>query len=1391
MRTRHSNCHRLAWRPLDSGWKPRPSWRQCRGLAIWLLATVAPLAAYAQQEVKAPVQLKPVEDMVLYADDATLVVNLVGVFGNRPTDCVAESSDGTVVEVSLNRFDLMVAPVGVGEATVTITASNSAGSVTVPVAATVVDRPPEAVGQLPDATVTVGDRLAVDVAAGFSGSNLAYSATSSAPELATAAVSGTTVTLTGHAAGDVTVTVMAENSEGSASQPLAVTVKDRPPVAVGTLDDVTLAVGDTRELDISEAFSGTALVYSVASSAPGMATATLSGTTVTLTGHAAGDVTVTVAAENSEGSASQPLAVTVKDRPPVAVGTLDDVTLAVGDTRELDISEAFSGTALVYSVASSAPGMATATLSGTTVTLTGHAAGDVTVTVAAENSEGSASQPLAVTVKDRPPVAVGTLDDVTLAVGDTRELDISEAFSGTALVYSVASSAPGMATATLSGTTVTLTGHAAGDVTVMVAAENSEGSASQPLAVTVKDRPPVAVGTLDDVTLAVGDTRELDISEAFSGTALVYSVASSAADMATATLSGATVTLVAHAAGEATVTVSAENREGRASQRLSVTVKDQLPSVVGTLADTTMTVGETLTLDVSAAFGGTALVYSVSSSAPEMATTTISGTMVTLTALAAGEATITVTAENGEGSASQPLAVAVKDQPPVAVGTLDDVTLKVDDVLGVGIAEAFGGTALVYSVTSSAPEMATATISDATVDLTALAAGETMVTVTAENTEGSAMQTFTVVVADVHPATVGTLADATLTVGDTMDVEVAAAFSGSALVFSASSSAESLATATLAGTTVAVSALAAGRVTVTVTAENTAGSAMQAFMVTVEDQLPTTTGSLPNVALTTGGESANVDAAGSFDGSALVYAVAVSGDAVSASVTGASVTVAPLVEGQATVTVTASNTAGTASLSFRATVSTDAAEASAMAKGFAAIGASTLSSVSSAIGARFGNAGSGMAAPAMANAMQIGGVPWRAQPDSAAYDPLWGWGGRPGWQAWMPGYDSLNAASGQDVTWQQPARWTVWGHADRQSFEGMGYDGGLTSIYVGADADFGERWLGGFAVSRSVGEADYEFTSAQATGRGDIETEMLSIFPYVRWSLNDDAEAWAILGFGWGDADHGRSATAQQGTADVSMWMASFGGRRTLASADAWELSLLGDASVLDLQTDGGVGIVNDMEAGVSRLRAGLEAGRNIALEGGGSFTWFGQVAARHDGGDGETGGGAELTGGFRYGSSGRFGLEAQARMLAMHAADDYEESGVSVSAFVHPGPDGEGLSFSLSSHAGAGMGMAGESLIHGYGQPGVDAWRGRDAWAVDARLGYTVLDHRLSGLLTPFAEVDVADHSGHTMLGIAVDFSGRRALDRLNVELAGGRGHHELRDAAGGVFALRGELRF
>ena len=148
----------------------------------------------------------------------------------------------------------------------------------------------------------------------------------------------------------------------------------------------------------------------------------------------------------------------------------------------------------------------------------------------------------------------------------------------------------------------------------------------------------------------------------------------------------------------------------------------------------------------------------------------------------------------------------------------------------------------------------------------------------------------------------------------------------------------------------------------------------------------------------------------------------------------------------------------------------------------------------------------------------------------------------------------MNAAGSGGAVWTPAAQWTFWGHVDRQAFEGDGFDGDLTSFYVGADANFGDNWLAGVALSRSSGDADYKFNSAAASGTGDLDTDMVSVLPYVRWSIDDMAEVWAIAGAGWGDVDLKRSANAQDGEADLSMWMLSAGGRRTLASGDEVEL---------------------------------------------------------------------------------------------------------------------------------------------------------------------------------------------------------------------------------------------
>ena len=140
------------------------------------------------------------------------------------------------------------------------------------------------------------------------------------------------------------------------------------------------------------------------------------------------------------------------------------------------------------------------------------------------------------------------------------------------------------------------------------------------------------------------------------------------------------------------------------------------PTVVGTLPDRSLAPAGTLDVDVSQAFrdpDGDPLTYAVSSSAPGLVAVRALGARVTLTAVGEGAATIRVTATDPGGlSAAQSFAVTVErsNQPPEAVGTLPDRTLELDATLDVDVSPGFvdpDGDALTYTVTSSAPQVAT------------------------------------------------------------------------------------------------------------------------------------------------------------------------------------------------------------------------------------------------------------------------------------------------------------------------------------------------------------------------------------------------------------------------------------------------------------------------------------------------------------------------------------------------------------------------------------------------------------------------------------------------------------------------------------------------------------
>ncbi len=551
------------------------------------------------------------------------------------------------------------------------------------------------------------------------------------------------------------------------------------PVQVGTIPNQTVETGQTATLEVSSYFrdpDGGALTYTAASSAAGVVSVSLSGSTLTMVGVADGTATVTVTARDPGGlTAVQSFGVTVvtPNRAPEAVGTIPNQMVATGRTTTLAVSSYFrdpDGDALTYTVASSAPAVISVAISGSTLTLVGVADGTATVTVTAGDPDGlTAAQSFGVTVEtpNRAPEPVGTIPNQTIDAGSTVTLDVSGYFrdpDGDALVYTATSVLPGIASVSVSGSSVTVRGVAVGSSTVTVTARDPGGlTAPQSFSVTVAtpNRAPEAVGTIPNQTMATGGTATLDVASYFrdpDGDALTYTASSSASAVVSVSVSGSTLRLTGASAGTATVTVTARDPNGlTAAQgfRATVTASNRAPEAVGTIPNQTVATGGTATVDVTGYFrdpDGDALTYAAATS-NALATASVSGSRVTVTGVAVGSATVTVTARDPSGSTavqSFRATITASNRAPEAVGSIPGQNVSVGGTAAVGVSSYFrdpDGDALTYTATSSASSVASVSVSGSSVTIGGVAAGTATVTVTARDPGGlTATQRFGVTV---------------------------------------------------------------------------------------------------------------------------------------------------------------------------------------------------------------------------------------------------------------------------------------------------------------------------------------------------------------------------------------------------------------------------------------------------------------------------------------------------------------------------------------------------------------------------------------------------------------------------------------------------------------------
>ena len=448
-----------------------------------------------------------------------------------------------------------------------------------------------------------------------------YRVTSS-PGGVVATGAGSPITVTGLNNGtSYTFTVVAINALGDsvASAPSNAVVPKGTPTLSG-FGDIARTWGDP-DFALVAPTSDSDGAFSYVSDNP--AVATVSGSTITLTGVGSAQITANQAEGSAHLAGSISATLTVSPADP-AISWMAPIGKTFGDA-DFALDAPTSNSAGAFSYGSDNP--AVATVSGNVVTITGAGSATLTVNQAADANYEAGSATVSLTVAKAVPT-LGWMAPISKTFGDADfALDAPTSSSTGALVYS----SDNPAVATVSGNVVTITGAGSATLTVNQAADANYEAGSATVSLTVAKAVPT-LGWMAPISKTFGDADfALDAPTTPSTGALSYS----SDTPSVATVSGNLVSITG--AGTATLTVSqaADDNYEAGSATVSLSVDKATPTLTW-MAPISRTFGDAaFALDTPSSPGTGAFTYS--SDNPAVAT--VSGNTVTITG--AGSATLT------------------------------------------------------------------------------------------------------------------------------------------------------------------------------------------------------------------------------------------------------------------------------------------------------------------------------------------------------------------------------------------------------------------------------------------------------------------------------------------------------------------------------------------------------------------------------------------------------------------------------------------------------------------------------------------------------------------------------------------------------------------------------
>lgn len=354
--------------------------------------------------------------------------------------------------------------------------------------------------------------------------------------------------------------------------------------------------------------------------------------------------------------------------------------------------------------------------------------------------------------------------------------------------------------------------------------------------------------------------------------------------------------------------------------------------------------------------------------------------------------------------------------------------------------------------------------------------------------------------------------------------------------------------------------------------------------------------------------------------------------------------------------------------------------------------------------------------------------------------------------------DSLILMQSQEQA-EGDGRFAAWWCPDYQNLGGgsdgeIAWDGEISSWHVGADARIAPGLLAGVSFSRSRGAFDYRGGGRSLdAGQGTYEVGLVSIHPYLAWSVLPELDVWGTAGHGWGMLRIVDAAAGQVLTSPTTLDSGVVGMNGRILTRGTATVRLKGEWALAQMDVAHRSAVFDAKSVDMQRLRFGAEVSFEHALADGTSLIPWGEVGLRHDGGDGETGAGLETGGGIRYlHPEAGLTVEGHGRWLTMHRGTLREWGFGGLIRFA-PRRGGRGPSVSLMPTWGETVSGVRQLWERGATNPYLHGAAGA---RLDAEFayGFAALQHR--GVLTPYGALSLAAEAAR-----GYRFGGRLAVSR------------------------------